>query len=143
MKYNFSAFCFLMNSSYNRHKSARKFMSVKTFIRLFFSWDSNQCTDLREACNWCGFLRWPRSATFFYKSQLFYTNHNFFLQITTFFHKPQLFSIKYNFFSNIATFFCKVQLFFPILQLFSTKYNFFFLNIATFFYKPQLFSSIL
>ena len=36
MKCNFSAFCFLMNSSYNRHNSARKFMSVKTFIRVFF-----------------------------------------------------------------------------------------------------------
>ena len=35
MKCNFSAFCFFMNSSYNRHNSARKFMSVKTFIRVF------------------------------------------------------------------------------------------------------------
>ena len=55
MKCNFSAFCFLMNSSYNRHNSARTFMSVKTFIRVFFSWASNQCTKFREACNWCGF----------------------------------------------------------------------------------------
>ena len=55
MKCNFSAFCFLMNLSYNRHNSARKFMSVKTFIRVFFSWVSNQCTEFREACNWCGF----------------------------------------------------------------------------------------
>ena len=30
-------------------------MSVKTFIRVFFSWASNQCTEFREACNWCGF----------------------------------------------------------------------------------------
>ena len=30
-------------------------MSVKTFSRVFFSWPSNQCTDFREACNWCGF----------------------------------------------------------------------------------------
>ena len=44
-----------MNSSYNRHNSARKFTSVKTFIRVFFSWASNQCTEFREACNWCGF----------------------------------------------------------------------------------------
>ena len=36
--------------------SAKKFMSVKTFIRVFFSWASNQCTDFREVCNWCGFL---------------------------------------------------------------------------------------
>ena len=36
MKCNFSASCFLMHSSYNRHNSARKFMSVKTFIRVFF-----------------------------------------------------------------------------------------------------------
>ena len=36
MNCNFSAFCFLMNSSYNRHNSARKFMSVKAFIRVFF-----------------------------------------------------------------------------------------------------------
>ena len=35
MKCNFSAFCFFMNSSYNRHNSTRKFMSVKTFIRVF------------------------------------------------------------------------------------------------------------
>ena len=54
MKCNFSAFCFLMNSSYNRHNSARKFISVKTFIRVFFSWASSQCSDFREACNWCG-----------------------------------------------------------------------------------------
>ena len=69
--------------------------------------------------------------TFFYKSQLFSTNHNFFLQSTTFFFPIfRLFSAKYNFF-------------FPILRLFSTKYNFVFSNIATFFYKPQLFSPIL
>ena len=45
MKCNFSAFCFLMNSSsYNK----QKFMSVKTFISVFFSWASNQCTEFRE-----------------------------------------------------------------------------------------------
>ena len=55
MKCNFSAFCFLMNSSYSRHNSARTLMSVKIFIWVFFSWASNQCTDFREASNWCGF----------------------------------------------------------------------------------------
>ena len=54
MKCNFSAFCYLMNSSYKRHSSAKKFMSVKTFIKVFFSWASNQQNDFREACNWCG-----------------------------------------------------------------------------------------
>ena len=30
-------------------------MSVKTFIRVFFSWASNQWTEFREASNWCRF----------------------------------------------------------------------------------------
>ena len=64
--------------------------------------------------------------TFFYKSQLFSTNHNFFLQSTTFF-------------PNIATFFYKPQLFSPILRLFSKNHNFF-PQTTTFFYKVQLFS---
>ena len=54
MKCNFSAFCFLMDSSYRRHNSPKKFMSVKTFIKVFFSWASNQQIDFREGCNWCG-----------------------------------------------------------------------------------------
>ena len=73
---------------------------------------------------------------FFYKSQLFSTNHNFFLQSTTLF-------------SNIVTFFYKVQLFSPILRLFSTDHNFFlrycdfFLQTTTFFYNIATFPKIL
>ena len=100
------------------------------------------------------YVRWPRSATFFYKLQLFSTNHNFFLQIATIFHKPQLFStncnyflhscnffLQYcNFFLQTATFFYKSQLFSTILQLFSLIHNFF-LQITTFFCKIATFST--
>ena len=36
MNCNFPAFCFLMNSSYNRHNSARKFMPVRHLLEYFF-----------------------------------------------------------------------------------------------------------
>ena len=81
---------------------------------------------------------------FFYK--ITYTGQyyggNFFLQITTFFYKLQLFSTNHNFFPE-------VQLFFPILRLFSTNYNFFLqycnfsLQTTTFFYSIATFPKIL
>ena len=55
-------------------------------------------------------VQWPRSATFFGKSQLLSTNHNFFLEIATFFYNLEtsstileLFSTNHNFFSQLAT----------------------------------------
>ena len=98
-----------------------------------------QCCYVILLCNFVltfYIIRWPRSTTFFYKSQLFSTNRNFFLQIVTIFY-------------ILGTFFYKSQLFSTILQLFSIIHNFFstnhnfFLQTATFFYKSQLFSTIL
>ena len=78
-------------------------------------------------------LRWPKSVTFFYKSQLLSTNHflqscNFFYNLANFFYKWQLFS------PNMQLFFYKWQLFYTILQLFSANDNFF-LQPCNFFYK--------
>ena len=82
--------------------------------------------------------------TTFYKLPLFSTNHNFFLQygdfflqITTFFIKPQLF-YKAQLFFRILKLFYNAH-FFPILQLFSTKHDFFH-HTTTFSYISQLFS---
>jgi len=54
MKCNFSAFCTFMTSTYVRYRSKKSFMSPKTFIKLFFSWASNQEIDFRKVCQWCG-----------------------------------------------------------------------------------------
>ena len=92
-------------------------------------------------------LRWPRSATFFYKPQLFPTNRNYFLHSCNFFLQ-----IASNYFLQTTTLFYKSQQFSTFLQLFSTNRNYFlhscnfflqycnfFLQTATFLYNVQLF----
>ena len=46
-----------MNLRYKRHNSLSncRFMSAKTFRKLFFSWASHQQTDFRSPCSWCGY----------------------------------------------------------------------------------------
>ena len=57
------------------------------------------------------------SATFFYKSQLFSRNHNFFPQTTTFFYKVQLFFPQYcDFFLQTTIFFYNIATFPKILR---------------------------
>ena len=55
MKSNFNAFCKLMDNTYLRHQSTKKFMSAKTFRKLFFAWASNQDVEFRTPCKSCGF----------------------------------------------------------------------------------------
>ena len=57
MKCNFSAFCFLMNSSYNRHNSARKFMSVKNLLDYFFLGPKTSALTSGKLATGAGFRR--------------------------------------------------------------------------------------
>ena len=78
------------------------------------------------------FVRESRSATLFYKSQLFSTNFNYFLQTTTFFqtklnpnYKSQLFSTIFQPFSTILHLFSRNHFFLQPCNFFLQSCNFF------------------
>ncbi|XP_066921109.1 uncharacterized protein [Clytia hemisphaerica] len=54
MKCNFSSFSKSMNDIYISHQSAKKFLTSKTFLKIYFAWASHQNREFRRACYWCG-----------------------------------------------------------------------------------------
>ncbi|XP_066921621.1 uncharacterized protein [Clytia hemisphaerica] len=54
MKCNFSSFSKSMNDIYISHQSAKKFLTSKTFLKIYFAWASHQNREFRRACHWCG-----------------------------------------------------------------------------------------
>ena len=54
MKCNFSSFSKSMDDIYTAHQSAKRFLTSKTFLKIFFAWASHQNREFRRACHWCG-----------------------------------------------------------------------------------------
>uniref|UniRef100_A0A7M5WYX6 SWIM-type domain-containing protein n=2 Tax=Clytia hemisphaerica TaxID=252671 RepID=A0A7M5WYX6_9CNID len=53
-KCNFAAFCQNIDQIYTYSGSPKRFISPKTFLKVFFAWASNQGREFRRCCPWCG-----------------------------------------------------------------------------------------